>query len=333
MTAVAAMIGNQYGRWTVIGDMQVTPRGERKWLCRCACGTERYVLERSLVYGGSVSCGCLKIENARKVVAHDIAGQRFGDLTALHPAQKKGKNGGVRWLCRCSCGNTCEVLATLLVNGRKTHCGCKTEKQYHFADVTGQRFNRLTALYPTENRNAQGGVIWHCRCDCGNEVDVPYNELAYTNRQSCGCQKKQHDEMLPGFLTHVDGTSVDHLKSRKLPVSNTTGVKGVYRIRGKYVAKIVFQQKQYYLGAYATIEAAAEARKEADEVLAAGTVKHYERWKQRAERDPEWAAENPIRISVEQLASGRLSVLFLPQMDERDELAGGNCENPDDTIS
>ena len=45
------------------------------------------------------------------------------------------------------------------------------------------------------------------------------------------------------FLTHVAGTSVDMLKSKKIPTDNTTGYKGVYLIRGKYVAKIVFQNE------------------------------------------------------------------------------------------
>lgn len=33
------------------------------------------------------------------------------------------------------------------------------------------------------------------------------------------------------------------LKSKKIPTDNTTGYKGVYLIRGKYVAKIVFQNE------------------------------------------------------------------------------------------
>lgn len=60
--------------------------------------------------------------------------------------------------------------------------------------------------------------------------------------KSCGCQKKEHDKSLQSFLTHVAGTSVDALKSKKVPTDNTTGYKGVYLIRGKYVAKIVFQK-------------------------------------------------------------------------------------------
>ena len=69
------------------------------------------------------------------------------------------------------------------------------------------------------------------------------------------------------------------LKSKKVPTDNTTGYKGVYLIRGKYVAKIVFQKKQYFLGTYENIEDAAEARREAEEVLFDGSAKHYRKQK------------------------------------------------------
>ena len=72
---------------------------------------------------------------------------------------------------------------------------------------------------------------------------------------------------------------MDALKSKKVPTDNTTGYKGVYLIRGKYVAKIVFQKKQYFLGTYENIEDAAEARREAEEVLFDGSAKHYRKQK------------------------------------------------------
>ena len=53
----------RFGRWTVQGDFATTQKGERKWRCRCDCGTERYVLESSLKYGGSKGCGCRKKEH------------------------------------------------------------------------------------------------------------------------------------------------------------------------------------------------------------------------------------------------------------------------------
>lgn len=310
-----ALSSKRFGRWVVQDTVSVTVKGERKLLCRCDCGTERYVLERSLKSGGSTSCGCVRKENARKAVEHDLQGRKFGELTVLSEAAHQRKNGGVWWLCRCSCGQNYEVPGTLLVTGRRTHCTNKThEKNYACADIRGQRFHRLTAIFPTKARDAHGSVIWHCRCDCGNEVDIPYNLLVYCNMKSCGCQKKEHDQKLSESLTHVDGTSLDMIRSNKIPKDNTTGYRGVYLIKGKYVAKIVFQQKAYYLGTFDQIEDAAKARKNAEELLFDGTAAFYERWNRQATENPEWAAENPIKIYVSRTKEGGLEVQYSPSV-------------------
>lgn len=308
--------GAVIGRWTVLDDCVETKKGEKKWRCRCKCGTERYVLERSLKYGGSQSCGCLTRERAYQATAYDLLGKTFGDLTVVGRSKKRTKRGGY-WTCLCSCGYTCEATASELVSGRKTHCGCKTVKNYASADITGQRFGGLVALYQTEKRDKKGSVIWHCRCDCGNEVDVSYNSMMYANQISCGCKQKAHMSTLGRYLTHVNGTSIDAIKSKKIPTDNTTGYKGVYLIRGKYIAKIVFRRKQYFLGTYSNIGDAARARKEAEEVLFDGVAEHYRLWKEKADTDPLWGEQNPIQIAVTQ-TDGKLSVAFLP------ELNGGN---------
>jgi len=186
-------------------------------------------------------------------------------------------------------------------------------KNYYSVDISDKKFNRLTALYPTDQRK-RGIVVWHCRCDCGREVDVSYNDLVYTNLRSCGCRKQEHNRELPRLLTHVDGTSIDILRSRKVPSDNTTGAKGVYFIRGKYTAKIVFQKKQYHLGSYETFEEAVVVRQEAEKLLFDGAVEYYEAWKARADVDPEWAAANPLQIKVEKEGLDRLKVKFIPEI-------------------
>lgn len=305
--------GDKIGRWTILEETILTDRKERKRLCRCDCGTQRYVLERSLIYGGSVSCGCLRKESASAATSPDLTLKQFGELTVIRKVENT-KHGAAQWLCRCSCGEECVVQGTLLTTGRKTRCSGKAhQKNYAYSDITGQRFDRLTALYPSKRYDKSGSVIWHCRCDCGNEIDVPYNNLVYTNQKSCGCQKKEHDQKLQTFLTHVANTSLDMLKSKKVPKDNTTGYKGVYLIRGRYVAKIVFQKKQYFLGTYDRIEDAAQARKEAEEVLFDGVAEHYRKWKKRADDDPQWAEQNPIQVTVNQ-EDGRLSVTLLPSI-------------------
>lgn len=109
---------------------------------------------------------------------------------------------------------------------------------------------------------------------------------------------------------------MDMLKSKKIPTDTTTGYKGVYLIKGKYVAKIVFQKKQYFLGTYDDIADAAQFRKEAEEVLFDGVATHYKAWKQKADSDPSWAEENPIQVFVNQDSDKKLSLTLLPKIIE-----------------
>lgn len=52
-------------------------------------------------------------------------------------------------------------------------------------DLTGKKFGHLTAEYYIK------GGKWHCKCDCGNEVDVDTRNLNSKHTQSCGCLQKE----------------------------------------------------------------------------------------------------------------------------------------------
>lgn len=54
-------------------------------------------------------------------------------------------------------------------------------------DLIGARFGRLVVLTKLTERDIYKKVVWHCRCDCGNEVDVNTKNLRTANTQSCGC--------------------------------------------------------------------------------------------------------------------------------------------------
>ena len=104
------------------------------------------------------------------------------------------------------------------------------------------------------------------------------------------------------------------IQSQKLPRDNTTGYKGVYLVRGKYLAKIVFQKKQYFLGTYDSIEEAAAARKSAEALLFGETAAFIHKWKGSAAKTPEWAGNNPVEIQVSRDRDGRLAVSYSPQI-------------------
>lgn len=49
-----------FGRWTVVGQEPIIApdRKNKKWQCKCECGSIKYVYESSLLNGSSTSCGC-----------------------------------------------------------------------------------------------------------------------------------------------------------------------------------------------------------------------------------------------------------------------------------
>lgn len=58
-----------------------------------------------------------------------------------------------------------------------------------FKDITGQRFGKLTALYPVGANNHKL-TIWRFFCDCGSVVDIPSASVVHENSRSCGCSRK-----------------------------------------------------------------------------------------------------------------------------------------------
>lgn len=57
-----------------------------------------------------------------------------------------------------------------------------------YIDMTGKKINMLTVVYKAPSRN--GRTMWHCKCDCGNEVEVWYEHLK-KGQYSCGCYKNK----------------------------------------------------------------------------------------------------------------------------------------------
>ena len=74
------MIGQRFGRLTVISQVSSIPVGKRKtllraFLCRCECGSEKTVIGIYLRRGLTKSCGCLKRDyDARVSKSHGLTG-------------------------------------------------------------------------------------------------------------------------------------------------------------------------------------------------------------------------------------------------------------------
>jgi hypothetical protein len=70
------MLGEKYGRLTVVAPAENDKYNNAQWLCQCDCGTEKIIQGAALRRGAIKSCGCLK----REQNAADMQGRRVNDL-------------------------------------------------------------------------------------------------------------------------------------------------------------------------------------------------------------------------------------------------------------
>ena len=125
----------------------------------------------------------------------DIAGKRFGLLTAVRPTEQRAHRTVV-WECACDCGNTAYVTLGNLRNGSTKSCGClkhqtKSKKQTGIPTEVQEsmRFTRLTVIRPAQGQETNTGV-WECLCDCGKTVFAKAEDLLREKIESCGCLER-----------------------------------------------------------------------------------------------------------------------------------------------
>ena len=140
----------------------------------------------------------------------NYAGKVIDWLTVLYPVRQTDDRHGVIWACRCKCGRLIELTSGAISNGRTHSCGkCGYKQQRLFElnakKIGGVRFGRLVAIYPTSRRSGNS-VVWHCKCDCGNECDVSYDQLHKGETVSCGCY---HRDMVTKWHTETERLLAD----------------------------------------------------------------------------------------------------------------------------
>ena len=152
----------------------------------------------------------------------------------------------------------------------------------------------------TGRRSGKGSVYWRCICDCGNETETPEDVLVQGSVLSCGCLKRENQKIIWSKLHRVDGTCVEILENRKYRSDNTSGFRGVFRMKnGKYRVDIGFKGKRFYLGTFPDYDQAVQARMSAEELVYKGFLKAYYKWKERADKDPDWKEKHPLVFEVE----------------------------------
>lgn len=125
------LIGQRFGRLTVLHLAEERVHGATALACKCDCGNLTLATSYQLKQGTKRSCGCLLKENReqrKKDHTEIIPGQRFGHLTVLRLSENR-VHGAIAWECLCDCGNTTLAREYWLKNGIKKSCGCMRNGQ------------------------------------------------------------------------------------------------------------------------------------------------------------------------------------------------------------
>lgn len=199
---------------------------------------------------------------ARGVRTPDLTGRRFGRLAAVSATTLRGYSA---YVCRCDCGAECVKRAVDLASGKATQCAPWDH------GMLGRRFGRLKVLSHAGSDKGTG-ALFRCRCDCGRECVVPARSLKGGNTRSCGCGERENRadagaRMSP--VTHRGGTNLSTIETQRPRSDNRSGVKGVCWAarRHAWKAYISVRGRRYVLGFYDDLASAAEARREAQELL------------------------------------------------------------------
>lgn len=126
----------------------IEPLDEKKigkyWniLCRCKCGTEKYIPKSNYLKKLSTKC---KPCYTKERTINDIIGHKFGRYTVISRSSSRLSGGDYGYICRCECGYIKEIRKIHLKRGNSTQCyDCRTKS------IT------------THGRSRSGSyVVWH----------------------------------------------------------------------------------------------------------------------------------------------------------------------------
>jgi len=133
--------------------------------------------------------------------------------------------------------------------------------------LAGKTFGHLKVIDFAEMK--YGVSWWLCECECGTRKVLRGNSLVNDLVISCGCVNKVNQQNITNIAkeNYKDGTSLAMIRSTKIPVTNTSGTKGVSwnKQKQKWRAYIIFKRVQIELGCYADLADAIAARKAAED--------------------------------------------------------------------
>lgn len=183
---------------TVIKRVENTIRNEVVWQCKCSCGKVIDIKSSNLTnkyMKSPKSCGCKIIRPDNKI---KMEGKTFGRFLVL---KEEGEDSaGVRYLCKCSCGNIRNVRGSSLRNGTSSSCGC---------------FNReiITGHGMTNTPTYRSWVA--ARSRCRYPKNIGYQRYGGSGIDICDSWYNSFERFLEDMGERPEGMTLDRIDNSK----------------------------------------------------------------------------------------------------------------------
>lgn len=233
-------------------------------------------------------------------VRENLTGQTIGRLKVLYQTEdyvdKKGQHRA-RWHCICDCNehNEIDVLGTSLKNKNTLSCGClqkeqlthRSKKYNEYTIVNNVVYIKLSNCddYTMINLDKWNDIPY-IREFCWRKSPKGYVESSIPQKYQtdfdkitiglhqliCPCE----NNLVPDHLDRnplnnltdnlMAKTQLKNCQNKNMPSNNTSGCVGVYwsQKAQKWMAQIVVNKQNIYLGTFDDKENAIKARKEAE---------------------------------------------------------------------
>lgn len=216
-------------------------------------------------------------------VLRDLKNKRFGKLFVIERSTNDVRNKP-RWLCQCDCGRKTIAGSDDLTQGKKTTCGDYSHRiKYNKYDLSGEHgigyTNKGKEFYfdledydkikdYTWNMDGYGYAITTTELKKDKNVikmhrlltDFKYGQVDHVNRV-------RHDNRKENLRF---STQNENARNGTISIKNKSGFIGVYEVKNKikntWMAYIMVNKKNIYLGRFKTKEEAIIARLKAEKI-------------------------------------------------------------------